>query len=107
MLGRVRVMISHSWKNEFLQTVLAIENHFAKQPELHLWIDLFCADQTYTTKPFPELLLPEQPDASDNEKEERNALMMNTVEFQANTSGFDYKWWSLTYKSAIAYFGEL
>ena len=100
-----QVMISHSWRNEFLQTVAAIEYHFKAQPELHLWIDLFCTDQTYTTKPLPEQLLPEQSDASEEEKVERNRLVMDTVSFQSPTSGMDYRWWALTYKSVIAHFG--
>lgn len=92
-VDEAQVMISHSWQNEFLSTVAALENHFKDQPELHLWIDLFSVDQTYTTQPLPPAL------------DDKESVSLAGVEFQASTHGMDYKWWSLTYKSAIGHFG--
>lgn len=92
-VDEAQVMISHSWNNEFLSTVAALENHFKDQPELHLWIDLFSMDQTYTTHPLPPVL------------DESAPASIAGVEFQSSTHGMDYKWWWLTYKSAIGHFG--
>ena len=92
-VDEAQVMISHSWRNEFLATVTALENHFKDQPELHLWIDLFSMDQTYTTQPLPPAVDGAAPPA------------LAGIEFQTSTHGMDYKWWSLTYKSAIGHFG--
>ena len=44
-VGPATVFISHAWKYNFYQFLLALEVRFKGQPLVRLWIDLFCQNQ--------------------------------------------------------------
>jgi len=44
-VGPATVFISHAWKYNFLELLLALEVRFKDQPGARLWIDIFCHNQ--------------------------------------------------------------
>ena len=44
-VGEATVFISHAWKYNFYQFLLALEAKFKDQPSVRLWIDIFCHNQ--------------------------------------------------------------
>ncbi len=44
-VGAATVFISHAWKYNFLEFLVALEVKFKDQPLARLWIDLFCRNQ--------------------------------------------------------------